>query len=125
MPVRELLVRKTAGNAVELSSFVAVGWSPLWLLAGASDLIGGTKVYLRALVKELRDAGVLAADVEVASFEELLTALEGTSGVLADTVDVPTLNVLSVRTTWQELQQQRSEERRVGKECRSRRSPDH
>jgi hypothetical protein len=103
MPVRELLVRKTAGNAVELSTFVAVGWSPLWLLAGASDLIGGTKAYLRALLKELRDAGVLAADAEVASFEELLTALEGTSGVLADTVDVPPLNVPSVRTSWQEL----------------------
>ncbi|HYZ04031.1 MAG TPA: hypothetical protein VE691_02985, partial [Rubrobacter sp.] len=109
MPVRELLVRKTAGNAVELSSFVAVGWSPLWLLAGASDLIGGTKVYLRALVTELRDAGVLAADAEVASFEELLNALEGTSGVLADTVDVPPLNVSSVRTSWQELRRQAAE----------------
>jgi hypothetical protein len=106
MPVRELLVRKTVGNAVELSSYLAVGWSPLWLLAGASDLVGGTKVYLQVLVTELRDAGVLAADVDVASFEELLTALEGTSGVLADTVDVPPLNVPSVRTSWQELQRQ-------------------
>jgi hypothetical protein len=106
MPVRELLVRKTAGNVVELSSFLAVGWSPVWLLAGASDLIGGTKVYLRTLVTELQDAGVLAADADVASFEELLTALEDTSGVLADTVDVPPLNVASVRTSWQELQKQ-------------------
>ena len=106
MPVRELLVRKTAGNAVELSSFLAVGWSPVWLLAGASDLVGGTKVYLRALVTELRDAGLLAEDADVASFEELLTTLEGTSGVLADTVDVPPLNVSSVRTSWQELQRQ-------------------
>lgn len=104
MPVRELLARKTAGNAVELSSFLAVGWSPLWLLAGASDLIGGTKVYLRVLVTELRDSGVLAADV--ATFEELLTVLEGTSGALADTVDVPPLNVPSVRTSWQELRRQ-------------------
>jgi hypothetical protein len=106
MPVRELLVRKTAGNVVELSSFLAVGWSPVWLLAGASDLIGGTKVYLRTLVTELQDAGLLAADADVASFEELLTALEDTSGVLADTVDVPPLNVASVRTSWQELQRQ-------------------
>jgi hypothetical protein len=106
MPVRELLVRKTVGNAVELSSYLAVGWSPLWLLAGASDLVGSTKVYLQVLVTELRDAGILAADVDVASFEELLTALEGTSGVLADTVDVPPLNVPSVRTSWQELQRQ-------------------
>ena len=36
---RDLLVRKTAGNVVELGSFVAVGWSPVWLLAGASGLI--------------------------------------------------------------------------------------
>src|SRR5215208_5166071 len=106
MRVRELLVRKTAGNAIELSSFLAVGWSPVWLLAGASDLIGGTKVYLRVLATELRDTGVLSAEEDVASFEELLTALEGTSGVLADTVDVPPLNVSSVRTSWQELRRQ-------------------
>jgi hypothetical protein len=106
MPVRELLVRKTAGNVVELSSFLAVGWSPVWLLAGASDLVGGTKVYLRTLVTELKDAGVLAPDADVASFEELLTALEETSGVLADTVDVPPLNLASVRTSWKELQRQ-------------------
>ena len=35
-----------------------------------------------------------------------MTALEGTSGVLADTVDVPPLNVPNVRTSWQELQRQ-------------------
>jgi hypothetical protein len=106
MPVRELLVRKTAGNVVELSSFLAVGWSPVWLLAGASDLVGGTKQYLQTLVAELQDAGVLEPDADVASFEELLTTLEGTSSVLADTVDVPPLNIPSVRTSWHELQQQ-------------------
>jgi hypothetical protein len=106
MPARELLVRKTAGNVVELSSFLAVGWSPVWLLAGASDLVGGSKVYLRVLATELRDAGVLAPNADVASFEELLSALEGTSGVLADTVDVPPLNISGVRTSWQELRRQ-------------------
>jgi hypothetical protein len=106
MQVRELLARKTAGNVVELSSFLAVGWSPVWLLAGASDLIGGTKVYLRVLAAELQDSGVLSAEDDVASFEDLLTALEGTSGVLADTVDVPPLNIPSVRTSWQELRRQ-------------------
>ena len=45
-------------------------------------------------------------EADVASFEELLTALEGTSGVLADTIDVPPLNVPSVRTSWQELRRQ-------------------
>jgi hypothetical protein len=106
MQARELLARKTAGNVVEIGSFLAVGWSPVWLLAGASDLIGGSKAYLRVLVTELKDAGVLSAEEDVASFEELLTALEGTSGVLADTVDVPPLNVAGVRASWQELRRQ-------------------
>jgi hypothetical protein len=105
-PVRELLARKTAGNVVELSSFVAVGWSPVWLLAGASDLVGGTKAYLRVLVVELRDAGVLAADADVSSFEELLITLEGTSGALADAVNVPPLDASSVRASWQDLRRQ-------------------
>ena len=106
MLARELLARKTAGNVVEIGSFLAVGWSPVWLLAGASDLIGGSKAYLRVLVAELKEAGVLSAEEDVASFEELLTALEGTSGVLADTVDVPPLNVAGVRASWQELRRQ-------------------
>jgi hypothetical protein len=106
MQARELLARKTAGNVVEIGSFLAVGWSPVWLLAGASDLIGGSKAYLRVLVTELRDAGVLSAEEDVSSFEELLSALEGTSGVLADTVDVPPLNVAGVRASWQELRRQ-------------------
>jgi hypothetical protein len=106
MLARELLARKTAGNVVEIGSFLAVGWSPVWLLAGASDLIGGSKAYLRVLVTELRDAGVLSAEEDVSSFEELLSALEGTSGVLADTVDVPPLNVAGVRASWQELRRQ-------------------
>jgi hypothetical protein len=89
MRARELLVRKTAGNAVEIASFMAVGWSPVWILAGASDLVGGSKAYLRALLTELRDAGVITTKDVTSSFEELLSALEGTSGVLADTVDVP------------------------------------
>ena len=76
------------------------------MCAGEYALSWARKAYLRARLKELRDAGVLAADAEVASFEELLTALEGTSGVLADTVDVPPLNVPSVRTSWQELRLQ-------------------
>lgn len=109
MQARELLVRKSAGNVVEIGSFLAVGWSPVWLLAGASDLIGGSKAYLRVLVTELKDAGVLSAEEEVASFEELLTTLEGTSGVLADTVDVPPLNVAGVRASWQELRRQASD----------------
>lgn len=105
---RELFVRKTAGNVVELASILAVGWSPLWLLAAAADLIGSTKMYLSTLVEELKRSGVLPKDSEVNSFDELLTTLEHTSGTLADAIDVPPLNVEDIRTSWESLQQNTS-----------------
>lgn len=109
LPVEALLARKTAGNVVELASFLAVGWSPLWLLAAASDLLGGTKTYLQALVVELKRAGALPAEMDISSFDELLTALEGTSGVLAETIDVPPLDVQGIRGSWRELQRHASD----------------
>ena len=103
--VEELAVRKAAGSVIELASFLAVGWSPLWLLAATADLTGGTRTYLRALVSELQRDGALPEDTEFTSVEELLNNLEGTSGLMAETVDVPPLNVRDMRSSWQALQQ--------------------
>jgi hypothetical protein len=103
--VEELTVRKAAGSVIELASLLAVGWSPLWLLAATADLTGGTRTYLRALVSELQRDGVLPEDTEFTSVEELLNTLEGTSGLMAETIDVPPLNVRDMRSGWQALQQ--------------------
>jgi hypothetical protein len=108
MPARELAVRKAAGNAVELVSFAAVGWSPVWLLAAAADVMGGTQVYLRALVQDLQHEGVLAPEAGVDSVEALLSALEQALGQAADTVDLPPLNVDDMRTSWTALRERAS-----------------
>lgn len=107
--VEELAVRKAAGSVIELASFLAVGWSPLWLLAAAADLTGGTRTYLRALVSELQRDGVLPEGTEFTSVEELLNTLEGTSGLMAETIDVPPLNVRDMHNCWQALQQNAAE----------------
>lgn len=103
MDVGELMLRKTAGNAVELASFLAVGWSPIWLLAAVSDLTGGTRLYLQTLVDELKASGVLPAATSIASFEELLAALEGGSGTLADTIDLIPTSLGELRSAWEQL----------------------
>src|ERR687896_463984 len=72
LSARELAKRKGAGNVVELGSIAAFGFSPLWLLAAASDLLHGSRVYLNSLVGELKRAGVLADDVDAGSVDELL-----------------------------------------------------
>lgn len=113
MDAKELTVRKTAGNLVELTGFLAVGWSPLWLLAIAADLTGGTRTYLRALVSELQRDGILSEETNIRSVTELLDTLERTTGLMAETVDVPPLtvgdmrlNIRDMQSCWQALQHQ-------------------
>jgi hypothetical protein len=106
---RELAVRKAAGTGLEMAGLMFVGWSPLWLFAAAADLTGGTRTYLRALVSELRRDGLLPEDAVIASVDELLDTLEDTSGLVAESLDLPPLNVDDMRTSWQDLRRQATE----------------
>jgi hypothetical protein len=100
-----LAVRKGAGNVVELGSIFAFGFSPLWLLAAAADVTRGTRVYLDALVDELKGAGVIARDAELTSVDELLAALEGASGTTARLIDIPPLEVEGLKRTLTDLRE--------------------
>ena len=108
-PVRELAARKFTGNVLEVASIFAVGFSPLWVLAAASDVMGGSKAYLRALVAELEAAGHLPRDTDVASYEDLLSRLETGSGVLADAIDIPPMSLREARASFDALRRQASD----------------
>jgi len=101
--VDELMKRKVAGNAVELGSIAAFGFSPLWLLAAAADVLRGSRVYLEAFTTELKRAGVLEEGAEIGTVDELLGALEGASGTTARLVDVPPLELAELRRSLGEL----------------------
>ena len=99
----DLLKRKTAGNVVEFGSIAAFGFSPLWLLAAASDISHGSRVYLAVLVDELQRAGVLTTGTRFDSVDDLLAALEGASGTTARLVDLPPLELAELRASLVEL----------------------
>jgi hypothetical protein len=105
----ELMKRKTAGNVVEIGSIAAFGFSPLWLLAAASDVSRGSRVYLESLVTELKRAGVLAEEAELGTVDDLLAALEGASGTSARLVDLPPLELAELRRSVAELRSSASE----------------
>jgi hypothetical protein len=105
----QLAVRKGAGNVVELGSIAAFGFSPLWLLAAASDLARGSRVYLAALVDELKEGGVLAPEVEIGSVDELLGVLERGAGKSAALIDVPPVELAELRASVAELAAERHE----------------
>jgi hypothetical protein len=105
----KLALRKGAGNVFEFGSIAAFGFSPLWLLAAASDLARGSRVYLAALVGELKDNGVLERDAEIASVDQLLGVLERGAGKSASLIDVPPMELKELRTSIAELAAERKE----------------
>jgi hypothetical protein len=100
---QELATRKAAGTGIELAGLFTLGLSPLWIFAIIADLTGGTRSYLRVLVSELKNAGLLAEDENVNTVDELLNTLENTSGIAAEALDVPPLNIADMRQTWKDL----------------------
>ncbi len=99
----EITKRKATGNVVELGSIAAFGFSPLWLLAAASDVAHGSRVYLAELVAELKRAGVVAEERDIRSVDELLETLESASGRTAGLIDVPPLELAELRATLAEF----------------------
>jgi hypothetical protein len=100
---KQLAKRKGAGNVVELGSIAAFGFSPLWLLAAASDVAHGSRVYLEALTAELKAAGVVSEEAEFGSVDDLLGAFEGGSGTAARLIDIPPLELAELRHSFEEL----------------------
>jgi hypothetical protein len=98
-----LAIRKGAGNALELGSIAAFGFSPLWLLAAAADATHGSRVYLDAFVSELERAGVLQREQSLETLDDVLAALEGVSGTSARLIDVPPLEVQALRRSLADL----------------------
>jgi aconitate hydratase len=101
----KLAMRKGAGNVVELGSIFAFGFSPLWILAAAADVTRGTRVYLDALVDELKEAGVIAREAELRSVDELLAAFEGASGTTARLIDIPPLELEALKQSLRDLRE--------------------
>ena len=86
---QDLVRRKVAGNVVEAVSVFTVGFSPLWFLAVASDVSGGTRIYLEAFIRELKTVDVLPDDTDVSSVDDLLLVLDRVVGQAADAIDIP------------------------------------
>jgi hypothetical protein len=103
MSAGRVAVKKAAGNVVEFGSIAAFGFSPLWLLAGAADVLNGSRVYLRSLEEELANAGVLAEGTHFGSVDQLLGAIEGTTGATASAIDLPPLELSELKRSLTEL----------------------
>jgi hypothetical protein len=96
----DFLVRRAAGNAVELLGIVAFRASPVWVLAALADVCGMGRHLIPEIADALKAQGLLEREAEFTSVDEMLDGLERTSSRVASTINTPPLDVAGLRKEW-------------------------
>lgn len=102
----DFLVRRTAGNALEVLGLVAFRASPVWILAALADLSGLGRHLIPQIAEALKAEQLLDSNTTFESVDQLLDGLERTSSRAASTVNAPPLDVAALRREWHALRQE-------------------
>ena len=97
------LLQRGASHGVELLGILAFHASPVWVLAALADAAGGSRTLMREISSALQEEGLLEKGAGFDSMEQVLDGLEKTSGQLADTLNLPPMNVERLRQDWEKL----------------------
>jgi hypothetical protein len=99
----DFLLRRAAGNGIELLGLVAFRASPVWVLAALADVAGFGRQLIPEIAESLKKEGLLAPDDSFATMEQLLAGLERSSARLAENVNAPPLDVAGLRNEWRKF----------------------
>lgn len=99
----DFLVRRAAGNGIELIGILTFRASPVWVLAALADASGAGRFLVREISSSLKAEGLLEKETEFNTVDEMLVGLEASAGRLAATVNTPPLDVKSLRQEWNAL----------------------
>jgi hypothetical protein len=104
--IENFIVRRSAGNVLEVAGIVAFRASPVWVLAALADLSGAGRDIILDISEELKRAGLLDRDRRFGTVDQLLDGLEQMAGRLAETVNTPPLDVADLRAEWSKLREE-------------------
>jgi hypothetical protein len=96
----DFLIRRAAGNVVEIAGIASFRASPVWVLAALADLAGAGRDLIGEMAAALEAEGMLEPGRQVSSMDQLLDGLERTAGRLTETVNTPPLDVAQLRAEW-------------------------
>jgi len=99
----DFVLRRVAGNVVELAGIAAFHASPVWVLAALSDLAGAGRDLTAEIAGALQSAGLLPTERRFSNVNDLLDGLERTTAQMVQTVNTPPLNVAAMREEWQKI----------------------
>jgi len=97
------LLQRGASHGIELLGILTFAASPVWVLAALADATGGGRTLIREISSALQEEGLLERDTSFETIEQVLDGLERTSGRLASTLNLPPVNVDSLRREWTAL----------------------
>jgi len=96
----DFLWRRTAGNGIELIGILAFRASPVWVLAALADVSGSGRYLIREISGALKDEGLLDPQTEFTTVDQMLDGMEAFSGRLASNINMPPLDVKTLRQEW-------------------------
>src|SRR5206468_9072318 len=99
----DFLVRRTAGNGIELIGILAFRASPVWVLAALADASGAGRYLIREIANCLKDEGLLDRERDFNSVDQMLDGLEASAARLASTINMPPLDVPALRQEWESV----------------------
>jgi hypothetical protein len=102
----DFLLRKTAGNGIELMGILLFRLSPVWVLAALADLSHTGRRLLVEIVDDLKKERLLEEETEFETVDQILDGLEKTFGRLTENINCPPLDITSLRLELQTLRQE-------------------
>jgi len=99
----DFLLKRTASHGIELLGILAFHASPVWVLAALADASGGGRKLIQEISLALQEEGLLEREVRFETMEQVLDGLEKTSGHLAETLNIPPVNIAGLRREWLQL----------------------
>jgi hypothetical protein len=93
----DFLLRRTAGNGLELIGLLTFRASPVWVMAALADVSGAGRQLIREITSELKKEGLLDSNENFDTVEQMLDGLERASARIAEACNTPPLDVKTLR----------------------------
>ena len=100
------LFQRTASHGIELLGILTFHASPVWVLAALADVSGAGNTLIREISQALKEEGLLEPDARFETMEQMLEGLEKTSSHLAQTLNLPPVDIAGLRREWDAFRQQ-------------------
>lgn len=104
--LENFLVQRTASHGIELLGILSFHASPVWVLAALADVTGAGNTLIREISQALQDEGLLEGGAHFETMEQMLDGLEKTSSHLAQTLNLPPVDIAGLRREWESFRQE-------------------